>query len=46
MTAPFLIVGHPTTMMDDNGLKNCGAQDLLPTSGLVILFESSMNGSH
>jgi hypothetical protein len=46
MSAPFLIVGHPTTMMDDNGVKNCGAQDLLPTSGPAILFESSMNGSH
>jgi hypothetical protein len=39
MTAPFLIVGHSTTMMDDNGVANCGAQDLLPTSGSAILFE-------
>jgi len=46
MTAPFPIVGHPTAMMDDNGVTNCGAQDLLPTSGPAILFESSMNGSH
>jgi hypothetical protein len=46
MTVPFLIVGHPTTMMDDNRVMNCDAQDLLPTSGPAILFESSMNGSH
>jgi hypothetical protein len=43
MTAPFLIVSHSTTMMDDNRVKNCGAQDLLPTSGPAILIESCMN---
>ena len=30
-------------MMDDNRVKNCGAQDLLPTSGPAILIESFMN---
>ena len=30
-------------MMDDNRVKNCGAQDLLPTSGPAILIESCMN---
>ena len=43
MTAPFLIVSHSTTMIDDNRVKNCGAQDLLPTSGPAILIESFMN---
>jgi hypothetical protein len=33
-------------MMDANGVKKYGAQDLPPTAGPSILFDRLMNGSH